>query len=207
MANPIVVADFPFAIFGPAMGDSDEDSAHVPPGGSADPLGHMRFPTPPGHLQTTASAASRTLNSGQTTRIDQEGKRKRDSKAVVPGARDSLSLSPVRTAAPHGNAKRPRPRPAGDTPICVLCGETGKGVTLLVPNPEDLSRLTKTAEGLAKVSGSCTVCHGEETAVGRHRTATTVAVERLRSDPTEGHAWGIHRGKAKTCPGSDVSIV
>ena len=76
------------------MADSDDDGAYVPRPHPGEAFNAMGLPPPPGHLQTTSSATSRTLANGVTHRFDQQGNRKRDSRAVVPGA--GLASSPVR---------------------------------------------------------------------------------------------------------------
>ena len=180
------------------MAESDDDGAYVPrphPGEAANAMG---FPLPPGHLQTTASATSRTLANGVTHRIDQQGNRKRDSRAVVPGA--GLASSPVRPQA-RAAAQNKRQKRAGPAAVCVLCGDAGGKVTELAQGSD---RLSKLSEGLAKVAGSCAVCHGVETATGRHRQVAEMAARRL-SEPPGGRAWGVHRLRHQTCPGSDVS--
>ena len=156
-------------------------------------------PPPPGHLQTTASASSRTLISGATQRFDHQGNRKRDSHAVVPGV--ALDSSPVRPSA-RANVQNKQQKRTGCITVCVLCGDAGGKVTELVHGSD---RLLKLNGGLAKVAGSCTGCHGVETAVGRHRQVAEMAVRRLSESP-DGRAWGVHRMRTQTCPGSDVSL-
>ena len=159
----------------------------------------MGLPPPPGHLQTTSSATSRTLANGVTHRFDQQGNRKRDSRAVVPGA--GLASSPVRLQV-RATVQNKQQKRTGSITVCVLCGDAGGKVTELVHGSD---RLLKLNGGLAKVAGSCTGCHGVETAVGRHRQVAEMAVRRLSESP-DGRAWGVHRMRTQTCPGSDVSL-
>ena len=182
------------------MAERDDDGAHVPRLGRGDPFNTMGSPPPPGHLQTTASASSRTLISGATQRFDHQGNRKRDSHAVVPGV--ALASSPVRPSA-RANVQNKQQKRTGCITVCVLCGDAGGKVTELVQGSDRLLKLT---EELAKVAGSCAGCHGAETAVGRHRQVAEMAAERLPESPGDGRAWGVHRARTKTCPGSDVSL-